>query len=273
MPFQLLKDLSDRINSKIERGYVMKKHYAILWIMFAAFIFIRCTMKIPYWLVLSVMAAVLSVILLKESKLPSKRYIALSIILSVISAVAYLGYQRNPWILIYGLRAGIPTLITALAVFSVMERTGGYSFIYNKCKHPVLWFFVSSVGVGTVLAVINLMLPGEKGEAGFSLWKLLLALNPGIYEEMSLRAIYMAYCVKFLRKENESRMSFFAIFTMYFMMFVPHAAVHGFGFYETITVGVLFGLPFAVMQRRTGIASAMIAHWLVDAVRFIVNGI
>jgi hypothetical protein len=68
-------------------------------------------------------------------------------------------------------------------------------------------------------------------------------------------------------------MSFFSIFTIYFMMFITHAAVHVGGFYETITVGVLFGLPFAVMQRRTGIASAMIAHWLVDAVRFIVNGI
>lgn len=74
----------------------------------------------------------------------------------------------------------------------------------------------------------------------------------------------MAFCVWYA----DGKMNFFQKFTMYFMMCVPHAAVHGYPLPETIVLSVLFGLPFAFLQKKRDIASAMVSHGIVDAVRF-----
>ena len=79
----------------------------------------------------------------------------------------------------------------------------------------------------------------------------------------------MAFCVWYA----DGEMNFYQKFTMYFMMCVPHAAVHGYQLIETIVLCVLFGLPFAILQRKRDIASAMISHGIVDAVRFTLMGI
>ena len=60
---------------------------------------------------------------------------------------------------------------------------------------------------------------------------------------------------------------------MYFMMFVPHTVAHGYDFITTIVLAVLFGLPFTILQRKRDIASAMISHGIVDAVRFTLIGL
>jgi hypothetical protein len=68
-------------------------------------------------------------------------------------------------------------------------------------------------------------------------------------------------------------MSICQSFTMYFMMSMPHTMAHGFGLYSTIQLCLLFGIPFALLQRKRDITSAMVSHGLVDAVRFTLTGI
>ena len=62
----------------------------------------------------------------------------------------------------------------------------------------------------------------------------------------------------------------------YLIMTIPHVLIH-FNF-ETVNLGsvivlfVLFGLPFAVLQRKRDLTSAIVAHSVVDFIRFVVVG-
>ncbi len=247
----------------------MKKPFAVLWLLFLAFVIIRVIFKMPYWVVLSLETCGLAIALLIKAGKPSKKYIYIAAIMSVVSTVAYLGYQKTPWIVLYGLRAGIPTLLCSLAVFSVMEKTGAYALVSRKGKFPVITSISIGIAVGAILSVVNTMIADNDISFVFSLDKLLLSLNPAIYEEMACRAIYMAFCIW----HADEKVNLFEAFSMYFMMCVPHAAVHGYPLVQTLTLTVLFGLPFDIVQRKRDITSAMISHGLVDAVRFTLTGI
>ena len=247
----------------------MKKHDIALWLLFFVFLAVRILVKIQYWIVLTPITCALAIVLLVKAKGPSEKYVWLSVILAILSTIAYLGYQRNPWILLYGLRAGIPTLLCSLAVFSVMEKRGEYALIYDKGKYPIVLTILISIAVGAVLSVINYFISEKEVSFNFSFWNLLLCLNPAIYEEMACRAIFMAFCVWFA----DGEMNLFQKFTMYFMMCVPHTVVHGYPLLPTIMLCILFGLPFTILQKKRDITSAMISHGIVDAVRFTVMGI
>ena len=79
----------------------------------------------------------------------------------------------------------------------------------------------------------------------------------------------MAFCIGF----SKDKMSGFEVFTMLFMMAMPHCIVHGKGLFETALLFVNFGIPFTFIQRKNGIVSAMIIHGAVDAVMFTVTGL
>ena len=247
----------------------MKKHDAVLWFLFVVFVVIRVTYTMPYWIILSVETCGLAISLLIKTGRPSGKLVIFSVVFAVVSTVAYLGYERNPWILLYGLRAGIPTILCSLAVCSVIEKRGGLELLVKNGKHPIMKSIMIALLLGAVLSVINFLISGEEACFEFSWWKLLLCLNPAIYEEMACRAIFFAFCIW----HSNGTMNAFQKFTMYFMACVPHAAVHGYPIKETIVLCVLFGLPFTILQKKRDITSAMISHGLVDAVRFMVTGI
>ena len=256
----------------------MKKHNIVLWICFILLLACRLVLKggnFPYWSVLAAITSGLSIFLIAKNKLPSKKYVIISIVFAILSTLAYLGYQQDPFILIYGLRAGIPTLLSSFAVFSVMEKKGGYKILSHETRWSPLVSILIAVATGIILSIINTLISGQKINFEFSLLKLLVCLNPAIYEEMACRAIFMAFCVYFTSNENsqEKRMNVFDLITMYFMMIVPHTVIHGYGLIPTLILCVLFGLPFALLQRKRDIASAMISHGIVDAVRFTLTGI
>ena len=256
----------------------MKKHNIVLWICFILLLACRLVLKggnFPYWSVLAAITSGLSIFLIVKNKLPSKKYVIISIVFAILSTLAYLGYQQNPFILIYGLRAGIPTLLSSFAVFSVMEKKGGYKILSHETRWSPLVSILIAIVAGIILSIINTLISGQKINFEFSLLKLLVCLNPAIYEEMACRAIFMAFCVYFTSNENsqEKSMNVFDLITMYFMMIVPHTVIHGYGLIPTLILCVLFGLPFALLQRKRDITSAMISHGIVDAVRFTLTGI
>ena len=251
----------------------MKKHNIVLWLCFLVLLVFRLVIKgnnAPYWLVLALIASGLSIYLLIKNKMPSKKYVIISVIFAILSMVAYLGYQQNPFILIYGLRAGIPTLLASFAVFSVMEKNGDYKLLSHETRISPLISVLIAIASGAILSVINTLISGQEIKFQFSLLKLLICFNPAIYEEMACRAIFMAFCVYCTRDTDKN---IFDIITMYFMMIVPHTVIHGYGLIPTLMLCVLFGLPFALLQRKRDITTAMISHGIVDAVRFTLLGI
>ena len=252
----------------------MKKHDTVLWLIFILFMAVRLMVDISYWHVVAYISAGLSVYLLIKNGRPGGKHMVWSALFAVLGTVAYLGYMRKPEILIYGiLTAGIPTLISALAVFSVAEKHSGCRMLSKEGKHPLVKSLMIAVAAGAVLSVINTYLSYLSHEEigfEFSLWKILLCFNPGIVEEIVYRAVFMAYCIYFAKDE---KMNLFQSFTMYFMMSVPHTVSHGYGLYPTILLCLLFGIPFTILQRKRDITSAMVSHGLVDAVRFTLTGI
>lgn len=76
-----------------------------------------------------------------------------------------------------------------------------------------------------------------------------------------------------LYKIGDEKPTKFQQFTMWFMMCFPHTVAHGYDIIGTIMLCILFGLPFTILQRKRDIASAMISHGLVDAVRFAIFGL
>ncbi|MBR2801526.1 MAG: hypothetical protein IKE21_02875 [Erysipelotrichaceae bacterium] len=245
-----------------------KRACILLWILFAVLLAARILVQMSYWILLAAESCGLSFVLLRESGMPSGKYVRLSWLFALLSTCAYLGYQRDPWILLYGLRAGIPTLLSSLAVFSVMEKHEEYELVSGKGKHPVLTSILIAVAAGLFLAGINLLLAGEEIRFAFDPWYLFLSLNPAIYEEMACRSVFMAFCAGY----SDEEMDLFEKFTMYFMMCVPHTVIHGYPLTETIILCVLFGLPFTLMQRKRDIMTAMISHGIVDALRFLLIG-
>ncbi|MBQ1660971.1 MAG: hypothetical protein II054_00580, partial [Treponema sp.] len=183
----------------------MKKHNIVLWICFILLLACRLVLKggnFPYWSVLAAITSGLSIFLIAKNKLPSKKYVIISIVFAILSTLAYLGYQQDPFILIYGLRAGIPTLLSSFAVFSVMEKKGGYKILSHETRWSPLVSILIAVAAGIILSIINTLISGQKINFEFSLLKLLVCLNPAIYEEMACRAIFMAFCVYFTSNEN-----------------------------------------------------------------------
>ena len=256
----------------------MKKHNIVLWICFILLLACRLVLKggnFPYWSVLAAITSCLSIFLIAKNKLPSKKYIIISVVFSILSTLAYLGYQQDPFILIYGLRAGIPTLLSSFAVFSVMEKKGGFKLLSHETRWSPLVSILIAIAAGIILSIINTLISGQKINFEFSLLKLLICLNPAIYEEMACRAIFMAFCVYFASNENsqEKRMNVFDLITMYFMMIVPHTLIHGYDLAPTLFLCAFFGLPFTLLQRKRDITSSMISHGIVDAVRFTLTGI
>ena len=79
----------------------MKKHDAVLWFLFVVFVVIRVTYTMPYWIILSVETCGLAISLLIKTGRPSGKLVIFSVVFAVVSTVAYLGYERNPWILLY----------------------------------------------------------------------------------------------------------------------------------------------------------------------------
>ena len=237
----------------------MKKHDIFLWMMFAVLVLHRCTETIyDGWLVLAFISCVIAVVLLVKNKLPSKKYIVISAVMAIAATVGYLVDDNEGVITLLagGLIAGIPTLLTSLAVFSVMEKTKAYSLLADKKWYSVLLSIVVGVVVGSLFSFVNTFVYTDMNYVWLSTWP-----APAIYEVMAFRSVFMAYCVYFSHGE---KMKGFSLFTMYFMMIVPHTVAYGYDLKITVAVDVIFGLILAVLHRKRDMASAIISRGVVD---------
>jgi membrane protease YdiL (CAAX protease family) len=154
-----------------------------------------------------------------------------------------------------------------------MEKCGGFFLIHKNedGRSGIALSLLIAILTGAVLSFINFLLMKNNGQIDFAitLQRLAIVLSPAIYEEIVCRAIFMAFCIYIFGPAPTK----FQIFTMWFMMTFPHTLAHHQNLMATVILCILFGLPFALLQKKRDIFSAMVSHGLVDAVRFVLFGI
>lgn len=262
-----------------------KKALVKIWLVFLAFLFIfiaNFTIKSNIsptsrmWLVLDVFALIIAIVILVKYGLPSKKHIIISVIIGLLMFLAVLSINFS------SIKSFICTTISALAVLSVWERfeKTGLVLLGSKSKKYILITIGIGISVGVALGIINLALSNGTLNFKLNIECILLSLNPGIYEEIALRALFYSFCIAMLNGEIVTR---FENFTCYFIMIIPHVMIHTpeqfinfgliSGMMSILILTILFGLPFAILQRKRDITSAMISHGLVDSIRFCFLGL
>ena len=250
-----------------------------LWVEFAAYFFIYIIATKNFFTFTAIWSSALAIYLLIRLKLPSVKYSFISLIFGIAVSLCYLAVQMNIMVVVHqGLLAGLPTLLSSLAVFAVMEKLSNdrekpYYLIRNSGKRPFYQELLISLAIAiasaAVLAVINYFLGKSSSTVNFAitLSRLTICLSPAIFEEMACRTVFMAFCIYLFRKPTK-----FQLFTMWFMMIVPHTLAHHYDLMSSLILCILFGLPFALLQRKRDLTSAMVSHGLVDAIRFCIFG-
>lgn len=228
------------------------------------------------WLVLDVCVTAIAVVLLIKNGLPSNRRILLSCMFGLLMFVAYRGFNFS------SVKGFLTTALCASASFSVFGKypDNAVPVVKDERFLSVPASILIGFGVGGVLGVINLFLGGQPLDFHFTLACVLTALSPAILEEVCYRLLIFAFCLYLLKGEVRSKSE---NFWCYFMMIIPHVMIHTpdvflatdliSGVVNILILSLLFGLPFALLQRKRDLASAMIAHGTVDVIRFAFMGL
>lgn len=261
------------------RGIVM------IWLLFASFLLLflmnfSVKTNLGYtqmmWLVLNACVTILSIFILVKIGLPEKNQVVISFVFGLLMFLAYQGVSFTAF------KTFLVTFFCSLASFRIFEKYNDHSL--NLLRSTALRSIVGSVIIGLVfglvLGVINLIFAQETLILQVNLSAIFAALSPAIYEEIALRAFVYAFCLYLLKGTITSKAEGF---TCYWMMIVPHAMIHTpdqfvqydlvSGLISIIVLSLLFGLPFALLQKKRDMTSAMIAHGVVVLIRFIFLGL
>ena len=259
-----------------------------VWLLFFIYLiiyFVICLSKGNQqflWLELACLSMVISIYLLIKNKMPKKPLIIISLILALLYLVSNI-YQFN----IFSVFHGILVFLSSCASFSVFEKYKEHSlcFIRNEKKTDILLSIILGIVCGIAWGGINyfLMIGSNPIVPTNILKAFLVALNPAVMEEISCRCIFFAFCLYMAGGEIKHGVQ---SFTVWFMMIVPHILPHilfntATGIFESIVLFlislvlyiVVFGYLFAFLQRKRDIMSAMIAHGVVDWIRFCIFGL
>ncbi|MDR1690190.1 MAG: CPBP family intramembrane metalloprotease [Clostridiales bacterium] len=259
-----------------DKGSGLKKIWGMFFAFFALFIlnfFVKTDMGTTSaaWLILAFCVLILSVVILVKNKLPLKKQILISFAFGLLMIAAYQGLSFT------SVQTFIVTAFCSMASFSVFNTHGEQAVPLIKGTCPKSQFISIVIGclVGACWGILNIFLSGSEPILKITLSCFALALSPAIYEEIAFRAFLFAVCLYFLNGKIVSRKE---RFTCYFMMIVPHVLIHTPEMFITggvpqgiigiFMLAVLFGLPFAVLQRKRDLLSAMVAHGIVMVIRF-----
>lgn len=171
---------------------------------------------------------------------------------------------------------GAVSIVSYLGGVSVFkERSNGIPLLRSRSGAGILRTFLLMTTVGGVLGALNIYLAQFNMEINPSLelkW-LLDAMQAGVMEEITFRFLFFAICVYVTNDKIESRSE---NILCYCVMVIPHVLLHlnltDFDIGGLVILSLVFGLPFAVLQRKHDLTSAIGAHALVDVMRFAVFG-
>lgn len=99
--------------------------------------------------------------------------------------------------------------LSSCAVASTFENINGkvYTWVRWDKKYDVLLSIFIGIIIGCVWGGVKYLLMKRNHEiVGYNIWKsMLLALNPAIFEEISCRTIFYAYCIYFMNHLPKSK--------------------------------------------------------------------
>jgi CAAX amino terminal protease family. len=232
------------------------------------------------WLIFQIYVMGFAIFILIKERLPRKNIIIGSLVLGVLTVL------NNPMVSVWNALIFMCTVLTFMASSSIFQKSEDFiSLFFNFSKNGILKSIGIGIIAGVILAFINLLLSGnQQMNMNISIHYFLLSLNPGIFEEVSFRLFMYAFCIYLLNgKANTRKENIWC----YIIMVIPHVLIHtpdmffrnGFFhldasvFVTIVMLSLIFGLPFALLQKKRDLSSAMIAHGLVDFVRFCFLGI
>lgn len=170
---------------------------------------------------------------------------------------------------------GIFVFPAYLASASVLKQSTDPIFLWDNQKtHNLAKTGGCIFVIGGILGALNLWL--ALGDHTFNLsfqvnW-IFEALRAGIFEEVTCRMFFFALCVCATKNASLSKGQ---NLLCYAAMILPHVLLHinqGINLQSIVILSLLYGLPFAIMQRKQNLLSAIGAHSLVDFVRFVAFG-
>lgn len=228
------------------------------------------------WMIFDLCLLVLAIVMLIKNKFPARKQILISLIYSILT---FMAYQRVSF---SSVKVFLITLLCSLATFSIFNKytSNALKILKATTTKAIIVSIIIGLCVGIPLGIVNLFLNSATPDLKITLSCFLIALSPGIYEEMAMRTFIYALCLYFLKGEIRSKSE---SFSCYFMMVLPHVMIHTpqqfinygliSGIVSILILGLLFGLPFAILQRKRDITSAMLAHGVVDIIRFCFFGL
>jgi len=277
--------LTNNMKISITDSNYNKRDIKKIWLLFAVFFLffiINFTIKtnLGYtqmmWRIFSVFVLILSIFTLVKIGLPGKKQVIISFVFGILMFLAYQGVSFS------SVETFLVTFFCSVASFSIFEKYNQQSlkFLRSTNLRSISGSIIIGLLSGLILGVINLFLAQETLVFKFNFSAFLIALSPAIYEEIALRAFVYAFCLCLLNGEINTKSEGFAC---YWMMIVPHAMIHTpdqfvhydlvSGLFSIILLSLLFGLPFALLQKKRDISSAMIAHGVVMVIRFLFLGL
>lgn len=137
---------------------------------------------------------------------------------------------------------------------------------------------LTGVAIGLPFAAINVLLlvvfSGEPVAVQDVIVNSIIALRPGIMEEVVFRLFFMGLAIAVLLRYLPRKT---AISSAIFMAIVFHSALHvpqmilsspAAAIFTVALTSLLFGLPMAYLAYKKDIETAIGFHWVIDAVRF-----
>lgn len=266
----------------------MRKRFSIVWVILLLYVvgyFTICinTEKQDFlWLELSFLSFIVSVVLLAKNHFPKRKCLILSFVLTLLYLMSEI-FRFNAFTMIQG----IILFLSCCASCSVFEKCGEHSlrWIRNEKKQDVFVSIVIGIVCGILWGGINyLLMRGSNPVVQTNVFKaLIVSLNPAILEEVAYRCLFFAFCLSMAEGELKGR---FQRFISWCMMIIPHILPHilfslSNGIIESVLSWlislvlyiVVFGLLFAFLQKKEDITSAMVAHGMVDWIRFCIFGL
>lgn len=172
---------------------------------------------------------------------------------------------------------GISVVLPYMASMMVFKYSTNKIFLYKNNKknnrlHTILLIFI----VGGILGIINVFfaMGSMPINISFKFKWLFDALRAGIFEEIFFRLFLFALCVHL---GNNKCLTTLQNILCYAIMVIPHVLIHfnlqNIDIGSVIMLTILFGAPFAIMQRKCNLTSAIGSHTFVDIIRFCVLGV
>lgn len=206
-----------------------------------------------------------------------------AVVISIFLMIRYKSIRKQD-ILIAIFLGGISMISNRFfGITAIFAYLGGQSVFHNSnnkiivvksgSKMNITTTILLTVVVGVVLGIINLFFinMGMEKNPGFGLEWLSKAFRAGVTEEIIYRFLLFAICVHITKDKVLSKIE---NYLCYIIMSLPHALTH-FTIYNINVVSVIglfliFGLPFALLQRKHDLTTAMGSHFIVDFMRFCV---